>query len=269
MPEPAELEQVVAAVLGSRRYRHVQRELVQRVAAAQWEASGGRSADAIKRTKRALHQVFGAYLPKPPRYEKLLRRIDEAGDDGTARRDALRHAMGQHASTRERLDHLDEFYGALRERIEPPRSVLDLACGLNPLAMPWLGWGAGVTYHAWDIDHAMVAFVGAALEHLGADPQPAVVDLLAVPRWPAVDVAFVLKTLPCLEQQRPGASEALLASIEARTVVVTFPTRSLGGRAKGMGQTYASRFEPLLAAAGDRLESFEAGPELVYVIERG
>ena len=258
---------VVAAVLASRRYRHVDPATVERIAREQLAAAGGRVPDAVKRSKRALHQVFGAYLPQPSRYARLTAQI-EAATDEEARRAALRRAMAQHVSTRERLDYLDPFYETLREHMGQPASVLDLACGLGPLASPWLGLRPGAAYHAWDIDHALIEFVGHSLRGLGMEAHGAVIDLLAVPQWPDTEVALVLKTLPCLEQQRAGASEALLRTIPARRIVVSFPTRSLGGRAKGMGQTYARRFEQLLDGLGWTAASFEVGPELVYVVQR-
>ncbi|MEM7153962.1 MAG: 16S rRNA methyltransferase [Myxococcota bacterium] len=263
----AALDEVVRAVAASKRYRSVHEATVRRIATEQLAAAGGRGPEAIKRTKRALHQIFGAYLPRPPRYARLLERLTGA-DSEAERREALRQAMAQHASTRERLDHLEPFYERLREHVGTPGSVLDLACGLGPLASPWLGLSGGASYHAWDIDVAMVEFVGQCLSHLGLTAEAGAVDLLDVPAWPQTDVALVLKTLPCLEQQHAGSSDTLLAAIPAPTLVVSFPTRSLSGRAKGMHATYARGFEALLAARGWEAESFEVGPELVYVVKR-
>lgn len=257
---------MVAAVLASRRYRSLHPPLVRRVARAQAAVAGG-PAELVKRTKRALHQIFGAYLPTPPRYERLLGQLRGASGDADVR-SVLRRAMAQHASTRERLDHLEPFYEALAARVGTPRSVLDVACGLGPLALPWWGLPAGTEIHAWDIDTALVAFVGACLERLGLRARTAAVDLLDPPAWPVTEVALVLKTLPCLEQQAPGAGQALLAAIPAPRLVVSFPTRSLGGRRKGMGGSYARQFEALLAARGWSADAFESGPELVYVVSR-
>lgn len=269
----SQLDEAVAAVLAARRYRSLHPPLVRRVAAA--EAAGARSlAELVKRTKRALHQIFGAYLPAPPRWERLLAELAAAGAEADVRA-VLRRAMAQHASTRERLDHLEPFYAALAARVGAPRSLLDVACGLQPLALPWWGLPAGAEIHAWDIDTALVGFVGGCVQRLGFDARPVAVDLLGAPEgpdaalaWPVTEVALVLKTLPCLEQQRPGAGEALLAAIPAPRLVVSFPTRSLGGRSKGMGATYARRFEAILAARGWAADAFEVGPELVYVVSR-
>ncbi len=264
-----DLDEVVTAVLTSRRYRHVHPPLVRRLADEQRLVVGerGRAAEVVKRTKRALHQIFGAYLPRPGRWDALAEAL--AGADQPGREAVLREAMAQHASTRERLPALERFYQQLRARLGAPASVLDLACGLGPLAAPWLGLAPGGSYHAWDIDHQLVAFVGTCLTQLGFEARAEVVDLLAVPAWPETEVALVLKTLPCLEQQRAGASAELLRAIPAPTLVVSFPTLSLGGRRKGMRSTYRERFEALLAEhPAWSTESFEAGPELVYVVRR-
>lgn len=264
----APLDEVVAAVLSSRRYRTLYPPTVRRMAQVQLSAAGGRVAEATKRTKRALHQIFGAYVPQPPRYARLLEQLREAPDEA-GRRAVLGRAMGQHASTRERLEHLEAFYAGLAEPLGgSPRAVLDVACGLGPLAAPWWGLATGTVIHAWDIDVALVEFVAGCLRELGMEPRAATVDLLDVPSWPRVDVALVLKTLPCLEQQRAGAGEALLAAIDAPRIVVSFPTRSLGGRSKGMRDTYATWFEALLSRRGWDADACTIGPELVYVVRR-
>lgn len=265
-PEAA-IEEIVAAVSASRRYRSVHPATVRRVARAQLQVAGGRVPDAIKRSKRALHQFFGAYLPKPPRWARLLAELQDA-DTEEAQRSALRHAMEQHASTRERAPHLEAIAEELGRHIPSPSSVLDLACGLQPLAAPWLGWGPALDYFAWDIDVAMIEFVEQCLCQLGITSHASVVDLLDVESWPTVDVALVLKTLPCLEQQRAGASEALLDALPAAVTVVSFPTRSLSGRSKGMHATYARGFEAILGARSWAASTFEIGPELFYVVRR-
>ena len=54
---------------------------------------------------------------------------------------ACRDILTLHSSTRERLPILDRFYRAVFEITGQPASILDLGCGLNPLACP--GWACG------------------------------------------------------------------------------------------------------------------------------
>jgi 16S rRNA (guanine(1405)-N(7))-methyltransferase len=87
-------------------------------------------------------------------------------------------AMRSHASTRERLPDLDEFYAGVMQRTGALESVLDVACGLNPLALPWMGLPAGGRYLACDIYTDMVSFLNKILrphrlQRAGVHLQPA------------------------------------------------------------------------------------------------
>jgi 16S rRNA (guanine(1405)-N(7))-methyltransferase len=252
---------IVEAIASSRRYRGVDGGVVRRIADEELRAAGGDVAEAVKRTKRHLHRVYGAYLPTPPRWSRLAAAIESAADP----RAALVAAMRQHASTRERVDHLERLYGGIFAHTGAVARVLDLACGLGPLAAPWMTLLPDAEYFASDIDADLVDFCAVCLRRLGVRGHALVADLHDPPAWPAVDLVLVLKTLPCLQIDDPGATERVLAALPARWIAVSFPTRSLGGRDKGMRATYGARFEAWLSARGARAEVFEAGPELVYV----
>jgi 16S rRNA (guanine(1405)-N(7))-methyltransferase len=272
MPKPADpaaLDRVTEAITRSRRYTAVAPDTVRRVAARALLAAGGDVADAVKRTKRGLHEIHGAYLPpSTPPYEALLRRLEAAlaaGEDG---RDVLHRAMEVHASTRERLPYLDEFYAEVFARVPAPATIRDLACGLNPLAVPWMPLPAPVRYLASDIDLRQLEFLDRALAALGVEHATEVLDLVDGPAGEPADLTLVLKTVPCLERQRTGAGWAAVAALESPAVVVTFPTKSLGRRSKGMYQTWSAQFEARAAEHGWTYASFEVPNELAYVLTR-
>lgn len=252
------VEKIVETVAKSRRYRNVDRQIIRRV--VEEEHRGGRKpAEVTKAAKKRLHRIYGAYLPSPPRYDKILDAIRTADDP----REALRWAMSHHASTRERVPQLDAFYSALSKRVGTPARILDLACGMNPLAAPWMPLGPDGALFAFDIDAEMAGFLGAALTTLGVAHQTGVVDLEQDFAVPAADLALLLKTAPCLDI----ALEGLLPKIPAPLVVVSFPTRSLGRRSKGMGANYSRQLTAALAACGWQAEdSFEVPGELVYLL---
>ena len=54
-------------------------------------------------------------------------------------------------------------------------------------------------------------------------------DVIANCPTQAVDIAFVLKTIPCLEQVDKTAGIELLNQLQARNIVVSFPVHSLAG----------------------------------------
>jgi 16S rRNA (guanine(1405)-N(7))-methyltransferase len=262
------VDQVVAVLRDSRRYRTLYEPALRRLAAEALRIERGNVREAAKRTKRSLHQIFGAYLPERPRYGRLLAMLDAAlaaGDEEQVR-DALRYAMSHHASTRERLPILDDLYREIFSRLGELSSLLDVACGLNPLAVPWMKLPPGIRYLAVDVDAELVEFAGGCLQRLGVDGEARVGDVLEGEITAESDVALLLKSVPCLDQQRRGAGRAVIEGLPARRIVVSFPTRSIGGRAKGMRETYSADFERTAGDAGWSWERLEFPGELVYLV---
>jgi hypothetical protein len=64
-------------------------------------------------------------------------------------------------------------------------------------------------------------------------------------------VALLLKLAPTLDRQDPGAAVGLIRGLNVRHAVVSFPARSLGGRGKGMEDTYRARLQQLVDDGDD------------------
>ncbi|MFY9826308.1 MAG: hypothetical protein WAM82_33400 [Thermoanaerobaculia bacterium] len=247
------IERLAGLLATAPKYRNVSPETLSRV--AQWAAVRYRSdKEVLKAAKRKLHQVYAAYLS--PKAAARLTQLD-AGSRG----DCL-EAMSLHASTVERLPILDELYGRIFAVTGVPSRVLDLACGLHPFGLPWMGLPAGASYHAMDIDCELMARLGLFSHRLVAECR----DLLVRPPEEPADLAFLLKAVPCLEQQERGASLRLLRALNVRHAVVSFPAHSLGGRSKGMEEHYAAMAENLIATLGADAEVLRYPSETFYVI---
>src|SRR5688572_29769974 len=182
-----EWEEVVEAVLRSRRYRHVAPEVVRRLAGEEL-AKSRNAGEAEKRTKRRLHQIFGAYAERAP-YEKLIAKLEEARGDAAWFKQVCGEILPLHASTAERVGELDRFYEPIFAITGRPSSILDLACGLNPLTNPWMGLEPGARYVAGDIDTEMVRFLDRFLAMAPVRGEARVNDLVAGPPGDEVDVA--------------------------------------------------------------------------------
>ncbi len=165
--------EVVDRVLRSPRYRDVDRTMLERLAVE--ELPKARNVDdAVKRVKRRLHQAVGAF-----RGTGRSGRLADAwtGDlHAQAFRDACADVMRAHASTRERLPYLNEFYAGIWRHTGVPGRLLDLGCGLGPLALPWMGIG-DATLGAVDVDERPLATVRSFLELVGQPHHVGVTDL--------------------------------------------------------------------------------------------
>nr|AIA14252.1 Ribosomal RNA methyltransferase (FmrO) [uncultured bacterium] len=176
--------------------------------------------------------------------------------------------MRHHASTRERLPILEGFYATTLASLGPVRSVLDLACGLNPLALPWMPLAPDARYYACDIYADMIAFLNSFFAQAGIRGQARVCDLVASAPDEQVDLALVLKALPPLDQQAKHAGRNLLRALNARHILVSFPAHSLGGRGKGMAENYEQRFRALADAEGWSIERFVFPTELAFLVRK-
>jgi len=262
----SEIDDLVAQVRTSRKYRHIAEETIRRVGTAELAKRRGFKAG-VKATKRKLHQIYGAFDERPP-YDRLRAALESAyaTEEPAAIEAVCSEALTWHASTRERVPILDCFYRDIFAVTGRPNRLVDLACGLNPLTMPWMGLPAGATYHAFDIDRTLIGFINAYFSLAGLPPLAQTRDLLtSVPTLPA-DVALLLKTAPTLEQQQAGSVVQVIDTIGAPYVVVSYPVKSLGRREKGMIPTYDQQMEVILAQRRWRSERLLFETELVYVV---
>lgn len=261
-----DLEAVIGRVGTSRRYRDVDPALVRRLAAEELPRARGIE-DAAKRVKRRLHQVVGAFA----RGGASLAAVQQAwaGDVADpAFRVACARGMAGHASSAERVPYLDAFFEPLWAIAgAPPASLLDLGCGLGPLALPWMGLPATAPYTAVDVDRGALQAVDAFLDLVAQPHRVLERDLVAAPVEEAADVALLLKLVTTLDRQDPAAAARLLRALSVGHAVVSFTARSLGGRSRGMEATYRRRLEQL-ASEIDAAEVTEASVpnELVFVL---
>jgi 16S rRNA (guanine(1405)-N(7))-methyltransferase len=271
-PHDEALDELVRQVTANPRYRGISRDLIAAVCAREL-ASHRRMKEAVKATRSKLHQVAGAYFERQD-YDRWLAMLGEVRAPGglNARQAACRVILGAHASTRERLPILDTFYARTLGELGPIHSVLDVACGLNPLTIPWMPLAPDVEYYAVDVYPELAAFLNAAFPLLGVRGSAHVADVTVAPPAVHAEVALVLKALPCLEQLDRSASSRLLEAIDADRVLVTYAVRSLGGKRKGMVTTYDAHLRDLLAGGGSAagrawgVTRYDFTTELAYVI---
>jgi 16S rRNA (guanine(1405)-N(7))-methyltransferase len=270
MPDSAApVDQLVDAVRKSPKYHSVCEDLIRNIG-SQELAKRRPLKEAIKTTKSTLHQVSGAYLGNGIDYAAGLTDLRKAAQstDNVDWRDACAALMSLHASTRERLPILDPFYATTLAHLAPIRSILDVACGLNPLAIPWMPLAPDVEYHAFDICEEMTGFLNEFLALVPCHGRAHVADVTQSCPTQKADVAFILKSLPCLEQIDRSAGVRLLETINADHLLVSFPVTSLGGKGKGMVRHYEAQFQELVADKNWKVKRFEFSSELAFVVTR-
>ena len=268
MSEPDDLARLVNEVQKAAKYRQITPDLIRRLGARELERRRNLK-EAIKATKSKLHQVGAVYFPAQARYERWLAGLTQArAESPAALRAACREIMASHASTRERLPLLDTLYDRALADLAPIHSVIDVACGFHPLAVPWMPLAPDADYQAVDIYLDLMAFLDDALPLLGVHGHAIAADVLQSPPLAPADVAFLFKAIPCLEQIDREAGLALLDAVPSRHLLVSFPVRSLGGRGKGMRAHYEIHLRELVAERPWTVEPVACEDELFFWIHR-
>jgi 16S rRNA (guanine(1405)-N(7))-methyltransferase len=271
-----EIEQIVANVRSSSKYRTVCQSTIRRIAIEEWVKGDAlarsrkqRLKRATKGTKTRLHQAYGAYEARVD-YERAYRSLDRAyaSRQAQAIRLACQRILARHASTGERLSILGRFYADIFGHTGVPHALLDLACGLSPLSLPWMGLDRETNYHAYDIDAQRVAFLDRYLSLAEVEAHAHLQDVICDPPVEQGDVALLLKSSTCLERQKKGITLDLIDALDVRHVVVSFPVKSLGRREKGMWQHYERTFTEMLAHRTWPVTRLAFATELVFIVNK-
>lgn len=261
------IEEIVSAIAASKKYRALSPDAIRRVAGREL-ANAGKIKAATKATRRRLHQIYGAFEAGFDTGQ-ALRRLEAAYSTGSEEeiKAVCRDLLGRHSSTGERLPILDRFYPAIWAITGRPGTLLDLGCGLNPLALPWMALPPDTRYLALDIAADRVHFLNRYLALAGLEPLARCQDLLTHPPDDTADVALLLKMSPSLERQEEGATLRLMEHLRAPFVVVSFAVKSLGGREKGMVEHYRHRFSAWIEGRWRSVEQMLFETEMVFVVK--
>ena len=238
-------------------------ELFQKLAAN--KKYGDVHPDAIR---RAIDECEGRYK-KPKELEKAVREklhgITSAfnGLDKARATDDLESLLARHASTRERLplDRMDALYARIFAVTGGPESVLDLACGLNPL---YLLRKHPCPVAGVDVSRSCVELLSNETNFTGRWADLLIPDSVPPERF---HIALLFKILPLLERQRLGAATELMERLDAEYLVISFPTRTLGGRNVGMERNYSEWMEAHMPDRYRTAVRFTDENELFYILK--
>ena len=216
--------------------------------------------------RKKLHQIHGAFLHKTA-YRDLERFVVSL-EEGRSTNGICLDILGLHSSTRERIAIMNRCYTEIFASIGTIKSVLDLACGLHPFAMPWMGLKPETGYVSVEMDCRLVEWINRYLIAVGRKPAAVCADVLDFHPDTKQDLAILMKILPTLEQQKKGAGLKLLEQLNARRYLVSFPSRSLGGRRKSMIRGYSVLVEGIVMELGLSARRFDFPGEVFYLLER-
>lgn len=265
--KPDRAEMMVAALGASKKYHDTLPETI-RALVREEMARHKAPKDAEKAVRKRLHSIMAPYLGDPD-YEAVEGSLEEAfalGDDEGIRQVCLR-ILKSHESTEERLPILDRFYEDIFAVTGKPGSILDIACGLNPLAFRWMDLPATTQFYAYDILAPRIDLINAYFRLEGLAPLARLSDVaVQFPREEA-DMSLFLKELPRFERNYGKLGLPLLEALRVKTLVVSFPTISLHG-GRSLVEMYRRYFSEMIAGKPWRVSELLFDSEMVFCVEK-
>ncbi len=232
---------------------------------------------AIKAVRARLHSIMAPYLGDPD-YAAMSQQLSAAfaANDQEHINQLCLASLDAHLSTRERLPIMTDFYRQIFAVTGQPQAILDIACGLNPLALRWMfpeggeRWsvnGERLKFYAYDIHEPRINFINHYFQLEGLAPLARVQDVaLHIPQEQA-DVALFLKEMPRFTRNYGDLGRPLLQALNVRWLVLSYPSISTHG-GRNLTSRYRDFMHQLIAGLNWPITELLFEGELVFVIEK-
>jgi len=200
----------------------------------------------IKSVRAVLRRSYGVFQThESKKLDELMLNLKNAVDAAHNPMKTIEEhkaVLKTHLSTKERLEAYPKLYWAIWSITGKPRKIIDLASGLNPLSFPWMGLN-NVDYLATELNKAdcdsLNEYFGIMkkFQLFGLAIQLDLQHVLKKPEilksLPHSDVCFIFKVLDTVKLGKSRKiDELIITTVPARWLVVSFPTRSIGGKKK-------------------------------------
>ena len=140
----------------------------------------------------------------------------------------IEELLKTHSSTKERLesDSFKILISALKKI--SPDSILDLACGINPLKISTEFPNS--KYYASDIKEEELMLLKKFFKRNKINGEVFVADIRKDKEYPSVDVCLILKVLDIIEKKGHKKSKNLLINLNCENIIISFATKTLSGK---------------------------------------
>ena len=136
MEPTQDFSELVERLIHTKNYRELDLSFIERLVSNAAKASSDEK-EILKSVKHAIHQAVNAFRVGEDSYRDLAIQLgDHAIHDRPVEERQLYAAdfLRRHASSKERLPFIRRYYQEIFSGLPPIRSILDLGCGLNPIA---------------------------------------------------------------------------------------------------------------------------------------
>ena len=210
---------------------------------------------AVKDIRSRLRKVYGLFREGN---SKILKNL-------SAEEQIMAQILNSHSSTRERMPYYRSLYEEIFKITKKPKKLLDVGCGINPFSVAFMG--CKPEYFAYDLSSDEIDAVNQYFKLVKVKGKAKVRDVLAIKRFPKVDVAFIWKMTDMFDRSKGHKkTEEVLTRINSKYLVVSFATKTMSG--KEMNVPRRPWFERMCKRLNWTFEVLEFPNELFYVVKQ-
>jgi 16S rRNA (guanine(1405)-N(7))-methyltransferase len=264
-----EVKDITSRILTSRKYKDLDLPEETVLDLINQSAKNARNFREVEKTVRQkLHNIIAPYL-ESVNYETAVLDLQfiPTSDKVSIEQFSLR-MLESHASTRERIPILTDFYERIFSITGVPRQILDLACGFNPFAIPWMNLSLDTAYRAYDLHQPRIDLINKYMILVGRPPLAEKRDILIDPPKENADVAFFFKEAHRFEQRQHGCNRTFWESLNVRYLIVSLPASNLTG-SRSMVEGQRILVERTIKEHPWKVDELTFATEIVFCIDKG
>ena len=256
-------DKIFNIIKGSKKYNTICDDTIHRICVEEIPKYN-KEKDIVKSVKNKLHQISGSFFSDC--LSREVKRLEKSGEADYI------NLLKLHSSTNERLSFCTEFYDDIFGVVGSIDSVLDIACGLNPVMVGEYLRAKEIRINKYIAEDIHLDALEVVKYYFDTAKYPIEIrssDLLITIPDVTVDIVLLLKVLPLLEQQRKDYYKHVINELNAKYIVVTFPTKTMSGKVVGMLDNYKNLFDEFISSCAFKVIFTKAyNNELLYVLMR-
>lgn len=265
---PPDLNSLVAAVKESKKYRDMNLpDAFLADLARQASLTAGKPHEIHAVFRKMLHNVIAPYLEDID-YKHEISRLENSPSILSDLPNYCLEVMRRHASTRERIPYLEKFFNTIFLEIGAPKSVLDLACALDPLCLPWIRLAEEATFTAYDVNGSRISYLQCLFELAFPFAKVIQQDIFIQPPAQHADCAFFFKEAHRLEKRQPGATARLIKALDVGVVVLSLPAMDLT-RHHSLESYHTQLVEKAVRSSNKTCKKIKVEDEILFFIREG
>ncbi|MEK6928920.1 MAG: hypothetical protein AABW65_03115 [Nanoarchaeota archaeon] len=166
--------------------------------------------------------------------------------------------LNTHISTKERKEDYPLIISLIKEL--NPNSILDIGCGLNPLALA----SSKIVYYALDINKDEIDLINNFFKRNNIKGKAFFHDLRNYDsKLPEVDLCLLLKVLDIIEEKGHKLAEKIIKNLKCKCIIISFSVKTLSG--KPMNHPQRGWIERLLNRLGYSFNLIKTKNEIFYI----